>query len=132
MVNLTGNETVVIQCDECPSLPTNFILIYTDDQGFGDVGVYGAADIATPNIDQLASEGIKFTNFYVPASVCTPSRAGLLTGCYPKRIGLHDGLCWPNDTYGLNPAETTIAELLKNENYATAIVGKWHLGDLMN
>lgn len=108
----------------------NFILVATDDQGYGDLGVYGAQDIQTPNLDSMAREGILFTNFYVAGPVCTPSRAALLTGCYPKRVGLDKGVLWPTSTTGLNPWEITIAEILKEKGYATACIGKWHLGHL--
>ncbi len=106
----------------------NFIIIFTDDQGYADLGVFGAKDIATPNIDRMAKEGVTFTSFYVAAPVCTPSRASLLTGCYSKRVGLHKGVLFPNDKSGLNPDEITIADLLKKKGYATACIGKWHLG----
>ena len=106
----------------------NFILIYTDDQGWADVGVYGATDIQTPNLDRLAAEGMRFTNFYVASPVCTPSRAALLTGAYPKRLGLGIGVYFPNDLRGLNPDEITIADMLKTQNYETMLIGKWHLG----
>ena len=106
----------------------NFIIIFTDDQGYGDLGVFGSEDIATPNIDLMAQEGTTFTDFYVSAPVCTPSRAGLLTGSYPKRIGLQQGVLFPNDKKGLNPDEITIADLLKEKGYSTACIGKWHLG----
>ncbi len=109
------------------SLP-NFIVIFTDDQGYGDLGVSGATDIATPNIDRMAREGIQFTNFYVGGAVCTPSRASLMTGCYPKRIGLQTGVLFPNDKTGLNTDEITVAELLREKGYATFCIGKWHLG----
>lgn len=105
----------------------NFIIIFTDDQGYADVGVYGAKGFETPNLDRMAREGMRFTDFYVAASVCTPSRAALMTGCYPQRIGLPKVL---NDrsTIGLNSEEQTIAEVLKTQGYATACYGKWHLG----
>ena len=106
----------------------NFIVIFTDDQGYGDVGVFGASDIATPNLDRMADEGVRFTDFYVGSAVCTPSRAGLLTGSYPGRIGLQVGVVFPNSTKGLHPDEITIADLLKEKGYATACIGKWHLG----
>jgi len=106
----------------------NFIVIYTDDQGWADVGVYGATDIETPNLDRLAAEGMRFTSFYVASPVCTPSRAALLTGAYPKRLGLGVGVYFPNDQRGLNPAEVTIADMLKARDYETMLVGKWHLG----
>jgi len=108
--------------------PPNFIIIFTDDQGYGDLGSYGALGFQTPNLDRLAASGIRFTDFYVPATVCTPSRAGLLTGCYPKRVGLHEAVLFPFSEHGLNPAETTLPERLKPLGYTSACVGKWHLG----
>ena len=106
----------------------NIVIFFTDDQGYADVGVYGAEGFETPNLDKLATEGIRFTNFYVAATVCTPSRAALLTGKYPKRVGLHESVIFPFSTHGLDPKEITLAELLKEQGYATSIVGKWHLG----
>ncbi len=106
----------------------NIVLILTDDQGFGDIGVYGCTDIDTPNMDKLAGEGVRFTNFYSSSPVCTPSRAGLLTGSYPKRVGMGDGVYFPNDQKGLNPDEVTIADMLKEKDYSTLAIGKWHLG----
>lgn len=106
----------------------NIIIIFTDDQGYGDLGCYGSTDIQTPTIDSLAKKGIRFTNFYVSQAVCSASRASLLTGCYPNRIGLTGALS-PNSDRGLAPTELTIAELLKQKGYATGIFGKWHLGD---
>ena len=110
-----------------PSKP-NFIIIFTDDQGYNDLGCFGSETIKTPHIDRMANEGRKFTNFMVPSPVCTPSRAGLLTGCYPKRIGMEKHVLFPASTRGLNPAEVTIADHLKTLGYATACIGKWHLG----
>ena len=106
----------------------NVVLIFTDDQGYGDVGAYGAEGFETPNLDRLAEEGMRFTDFYVAAPVCTPSRAALLTGSYPKRIGLAWRVLFPYSRKGLHPDEVTIAEMLKEEGYATAAIGKWHLG----
>lgn len=106
----------------------NIVLIFTDDQGYGDVGVFGADDIATPNLDQMAADGVKLTSFYSAQAVCSASRAGILTGCYPNRIGIHNALM-PDSEIGLHPSETTLAEMLKKSGYATAIYGKWHLGD---
>ena len=100
----------------------------TDDQGFGDLGVYGATDIKTPNLDRLAGEGARFTSYYATQPVCSASRASILTGCYPDRIGIHNAYS-PGSKVGLNPEETTLAELLKEKGYATGIFGKWHLGD---
>ncbi len=106
----------------------NVIIIFTDDQGYQDVGVFGSPDIETPHLDKMASEGIMLTDFYAAQAVCSASRAGLLTGCYPNRIGIHQAMM-PNSKKGLNESETTIAEMLKSNGYATAIYGKWHLGD---
>ena len=108
--------------------PPNIIFILTDDQGYGDLGIYGATDIETPHIDQLASEGAMFTSYYATQPVCSASRASILTGCYSDRIGIHNAYS-PGSKVGLNPEETTIAELLKEKGYATGIFGKWHLGD---
>ncbi len=106
----------------------NVVMIYTDDQGYADLGVQGAKGFTTPNLDRLAAEGVRFTDFYVAAPVCSASRSSLLTGCYPARIGINGALP-PKSKTGLNPDETTIAEMLKGKGYATAMFGKWHLGD---
>ena len=106
----------------------NFILIFIDDQGYGDLSCFGSEKIKTPNIDRLATEGRKFTSFMVASPVCTPSRAALLTGCYPKRVGMHQHVLFPSSTKGLNPDEHTIADHLKSQGYKTACFGKWHLG----
>lgn len=113
--------------DKENALP-NIIIIFMDDMGYGDPGCYGALDYQTPNIDRLAAEGLRFTNFYVPQATCTASRAALLTGCYPNRISV-PGVFRPNHGAGLNPAEETIAEMLKARGYATGMIGKWHLGN---
>lgn len=110
-----------------PAAPPNVVLIFMDDMGYADVGSFGARDYATPNIDRLAREGRRFTNFHVAQAVCSASRAALLTGCYPNRIGIH-GALGPQAAHGLHPQETTLAELVKARGYATAAVGKWHLG----
>lgn len=110
------------------SRPPNVIIVFTDDQGYGDLGCFGSETIATPNLDRLADQGRRYTSFYSACSVCSPSRAALLTGCYPKRVGMHQHVLFPQSDYGLNPAETTIADHLKQNGYATACVGKWHLG----
>ena len=109
--------------------PPNFVLIFMDDQGYQDVGVFGSKTIKTPNLDNMAKGGMKFTDFYSLAAVCSPSRAGLMTGCYPPRVGITKVL-FPRDKIGLNPNETTIAEVLKTKNYSTAAIGKWHIGHL--
>ena len=105
----------------------NIIIIFADDQGYGDLGTYGAIGYTTPHLDKLAAEGIRFTNFYSAQAVCSASRAGLLTGCYPNRINIH-GALMPWSKNGLHENEITIAEMLKPKGYATAIFGKWHLG----
>ena len=106
----------------------NVILIMMDDLGYGDLGVYGASQYQTPNLDKMAQEGVRFTHFLSAQAVCSASRAGLLTGCYPNRIGIA-GALFPNSKVGINAEEETIAELLKANGYATGIFGKWHLGD---
>lgn len=106
----------------------NFIIIFTDDQGYGDLSCFGSKTIQTPNVDRLATEGRKFTSFMVASPVCTPSRAALLTGCYPKRVGMHQHVLFPTSKKGLHPDEHTIADHLKSQGYATACFGKWHLG----
>lgn len=105
----------------------NIVLIFMDDMGYGDLGSYGAVGYATPNIDKLATSGMRFTNFYSAQPICTASRAGLLTGCYPNRIGLF-GALGPESKIGISDQEVTIAQLLKQKGYATGMVGKWHLG----
>ena len=107
--------------------PPNIIQIVADDLGYDDVGCFGAKDIATPNIDRLAAEGRRFTSFYAPHSTCTPTRAALMTGCYAPRVGL-PGVLFPDSKIGLSSYEITVAELLKARGYATAAIGKWHLG----
>jgi len=105
----------------------NFVIVFTDDQGYGDLGSFGAIDFTTPNLDQMARNGMRFTNFYAAQAVCSASRAGLLTGCYPNRIGITGALMpWAN--HGLADEELTIAEMLKSVGYSTGIFGKWHLG----
>lgn len=108
--------------------PPNIIIIFTDDQGYEDVGVFGSEKIQTPHLDRLASEGIRMTSFYAAQAVCSASRAALLTGCYPNRVNIH-GALGPHSSRGLHPDETTLAEALKEIGYATGIMGKWHLGD---
>ncbi|MDH7569088.1 MAG: sulfatase-like hydrolase/transferase, partial [Armatimonadota bacterium] len=105
----------------------NLVIIFTDDQGYADVGVFGARDFETPHLDRLAREGCAFTNFHVAQPVCSASRAALLTGCYPNRIGIAGALN-PTAQHGLHQQEVTLAELLKGKGYATGMAGKWHLG----
>ncbi|HKL20341.1 MAG TPA: sulfatase, partial [Tichowtungia sp.] len=106
----------------------NVAIILNDDQGYQDLGCYGSPDIKTPRVDQMAKDGMRFTDFYVASPVCSASRAALLTGCYPQRVGVH-GVFWPNRNGGLGPEHVTLAETLKRAGYKTAAVGKWHLGD---
>ncbi|WP_199271514.1 sulfatase [Cellulophaga sp. L1A9] len=108
----------------------NIIILFADDLGYGDLSCYGAQDVKTPNIDSLASEGLRFTDFQVASSVCSPSRAALLTGRYPMRNGfpVAQGKIEKHKDYGLHPDEITIADLLLKEDYATLAIGKWHLG----
>ena len=106
----------------------NFIVIFADDQGYRDLGCFGSPNIKTPNIDQMAKDGIRFTDFYSGYCVCSASRASLLTGCYQPRISMR-GVLGPHSKIGLNPEEVTIADMLKQKDYATAMVGKWHVGD---
>jgi len=105
----------------------NFVVIFTDDQGYADVGCFGAKGFETPNLDRMAAEGVRFTSFYVSQAVCSASRSSLLTGCYPNRVGIFGALS-PQSEVGLNPEEETIAEVLKKKGYAAGIFGKWHLG----
>ncbi|GMV92929.1 MAG: sulfatase [Candidatus Hydrogenedentota bacterium] len=119
--------------------PPNIIIVFTDDQGYNDVGCFGSPNIKTPNLDRMAAEGMKFTDFYVAAPVCTPSRAALMTGCYPQRVsmgqtprseGRMGWVLFPDSECGINRDEILLPELLKTQGYATACVGKWHLGHL--
>jgi len=121
-------------CELLPKTPPrpaddrpNVVVIYTDDQGWADIGTQGAVGFETPNLDRLAAEGTRFTDFYVAQPVCSASRTALLTGCYPNRLGIH-GAIGPRNTHGIHDEETTIAEVCKSEGYATAMFGKWHLG----
>ncbi len=107
----------------------NVVMIFNDDQGYQDLGCFGSPNIKTPRVDQMAREGMRFTDFYVASPVCSASRSALLTGCYPQRVGV-SGVFFPNRGQGgLDPKHVTIAETLQSVGYATAAVGKWHLGD---
>ena len=112
----------------------NFVVILCDNLGYGDIGCFGSKLHRTPHIDRMAAEGVRFTSFYVSSGVCTPSRASLMTGCYPRRVNMHvsskgGAVLRPVAPKGLNPSEMTIAEVLRQRGYATACIGKWHLGD---
>lgn len=111
-----------------PSQP-NVVIIFCDDLGYADIGPFGCTRYVTPNLDRLASEGRRFTNFHVSEAICSASRASLLTGCYNNRIGIFNALN-PTVKHGLNPDETTLAEIFKQKDYATGMAGKWHLGHL--
>ena len=116
------------------ALRPNFIIIFADDMGYGDITPFGSTLHRTPNLDRMAVEGRKFTNFYVTSGVCSPSRASLMTGSYPRRVNLHTDeagrvVLFPGAHRGLHPDEITLAEILKEQGYATGMVGKWHLGD---
>uniref|UniRef100_A0A8C3YQV1 Arylsulfatase A n=1 Tax=Catagonus wagneri TaxID=51154 RepID=A0A8C3YQV1_9CETA len=108
--------------------PPNIVLIFADDLGYGDLGSYGHPSSTTPNLDQLAAGGLRFTDFYVPVSLCTPSRAALLTGRLPVRMGLYPGVLEPSSRGGLPLEEVTLAEVLAARGYLTGMAGKWHLG----
>jgi arylsulfatase A len=106
----------------------NIVIIFTDDLGYADIGVFGAKGYDTPHLDRMAREGRVFRNFHVAQAVCSASRAALQTGCYPNRIGIH-GALGPGAATGLSTNEVTLAEIAKQRGYATALFGKWHLGD---
>ena len=122
-----------IMANETKAEPPNVVILFCDDLGFGDIGCFGSPNIRTPNLDRMAAEGQKWTSFYVAAPVCTPSRAGLLTGRYPVRNGMSSpkrAVLFPNSGGGLQKDEETIADLLNQANYDNAAIGKWHLGHL--
>ena len=132
---IKGTPSIPLPHSAPPTRPEkpNFVIIFTDDQGYGDLGSFGGDHVSTPRLDQMAAEGIRLTSFYAAAPVCSPSRAALTTGCYPKRInmatGSNFGVLLAGDPKGLHPDEVTIAEVLKSVDYRTGIFGKWHLGD---
>jgi arylsulfatase A len=125
VLGLTAGLTHAAPAVEHP----NIVLIFTDDQGYGDVGCYGARGFKTPHLDQMAREGLRFTDFYVGCPVCSGSRTALLTGCHYRRLSV-PAVMFPRNRNGLNPKEITIAEVLKPLGYHTGIIGKWHLGHL--
>jgi arylsulfatase A-like enzyme len=123
----------IARADENESRPPNIVVIFCDDLGYGDLGCFGHPTIQTPNLDRMAAEGMKLTQFYAAAPVCTPSRAALLTGRLPLRSGMCSNkrrVLFPNSKGGIPDEEITLAEVLKTRRYATACVGKWHLGHL--
>lgn len=127
VAGLALGSPLMLNADEDRASPPNVVLIFIDDLGYGDVGVYGAQGFETPHLDRLAAQGMRFTDFYASQAVCSASRASLLTGCYAERVSIRGALS-PNAEVGLHPDETTIAEMLKKRGYATCISGKWHLG----
>ncbi len=127
-VLLIGYPLSAHAADDAKLLP-NIVLIFCDDLGYGDVGVFGAKGYQTPNIDRLAAEGVRFTRFYSAQPVCSASRAALMTGCYPSRVSIQ-GALGPQAKIGIHADEMTLAEVVKQRGYATAIFGKWHLGHL--
>jgi len=127
-----GPTAVAMDASKNSTEKPNFIVIFCDDLGWGDLSCFGNPVIRTPNLDRMAAEGQRWTQFYVAAPVCTPSRAALMTGRYPIRNGMSSarGVLFPNSGGGLPQEEVTLAEMLKSNGYATGIVGKWHLGHL--
>jgi len=130
---------ILTSCGDAPNDKPNFVIIYCDDLGYGDIGPYGNTAHQTPNLDRMAEQGVVLTDFYVTSGVCSPSRSSLMTGSYAQRVDMHVNarpwgsvgrqVLFPKARKGLNPDELTIAELLQDQGYATACIGKWHLGD---
>jgi len=130
---LLPSSAVLLQAETAIATPPNVIVIFADDLGYGDLGCFGHPTIRTPNLDRMAAEGVKLTQFYAASSVCTPSRAALMTGRLPIRNGMcsdNRRVLFPNSGGGLPESEITIAEALREQGYATACIGKWHLGHL--
>lgn len=132
LVSISGSFTMLKEKNVDDKL--NFIVFYVDNLGYGDIEPFGSTIHSTPNLTKLANEGIKFTHFYSASGVCSPSRASLLTGCYPRRVSMHlfgknGRVLRPVDSLGLNPSEVTIANILNDQGYVSGIIGKWHLGD---
>lgn len=123
-----AGAAVEAESGSAPNRPPNVILILVDDQGYYDLGCYGATEVKTPRIDAMAADGIRFTDYYAAAPICSPSRAGLLTGRYPRRFGLEAWVQRADSKRGLPTDELTLAELFQGNGYATACIGKWHLG----
>ncbi len=126
-LSVSSSSVLVAQTTSAKSTPPNIVIIFIDDMGYADIGPFGAADYKTQNLDRMAQKGRKFTDFHSATAVCSASRAALLTGCYPGRVSIL-GALFPDSEHGINSNETTLAELCKQQGYATAIFGKWHLG----
>ena len=120
--------TFVLGCDRNIESPPNIVFILTDDLAYADLSSFGSEFIKTPNLDKMADEGVKLTSYYAAQAVCSASRAAILTGCYPNRLGI-SGAFGPKSKKGINPDELLLSEMLKNNNYKTGVFGKWHLGD---
>lgn len=129
LIPLAALAALTPGCAEQSAKPVNFVVIYLDDMGYGDLTLTGTSGYKTPHLDKMAGEGVFFTHYYSPQAVCSASRVGLLTGCYPNRVGF-SGALDHRATYGINPEEETIAEILKKKGYSTAAYGKWHLGHI--
>jgi arylsulfatase A len=130
---LLAGAILAADVNESPP-PPNIVLVLCDNLGYGDLGCYGSTKHRTPHVDRLAAEGLRFTHCYAASGVCTPSRAALMTGCYPRRVNLHvsdtgGAVLQPVSPKGLHPKEITVAEILRDAGYATTCIGKWHLGD---
>ena len=128
ILNISIVSSLTAQPANKKSMHPNIIIINMDDMGYGDIEPYGMTGIPTPNFNRVAQEGTRLTHFNVGQGICTASRAALLTGCYPNRLGM-SGVLLPPDKYALNPNEETIASLLKKNHYVTGMFGKWHLGN---
>jgi arylsulfatase A len=133
LVMVVSLNASIANANEIINQPPNVIVIFTDDQGYEDVGIFGGDHVETPQLDKMAAEGMQLTDFYVAAPLCTPSRSALMTGSYPRRIDMATGSKFPvllaGDAKGLNPDEITLAEIMKSQGYVTGMFGKWHLGD---
>lgn len=128
LVGLAACRGTERRSSERPDAPPSIVLILTDDQGYGDLSCNGHPTIRTPHLDALAAGGMKLTQFYMASPVCSPSRAALLTGCYPKRVGMHERVVFPPNDHGLHRDEITLADMLRARGYRTGCFGKWHLG----